>query len=87
MCLVQVREAHFYYLVFILLTEGLREGGKAREDVGRGDGSRSALKFLERNRGRPQRRTVMCTVRGGHGAARCPREPRLNTGGFERGAH
>ena len=29
----------------------------------------------------------MCTVRGGHGAARCPRELRPYTGGFERGAH
>ena len=29
----------------------------------------------------------MCTVRGGHGAARCPRDPRPYTGGFQRGAH
>ena len=55
--------------------------------MGRGDGSRSALRFLERNPGRPQRRahvfSAMCTVRGGHGAARCPREPRPYARGFD----
>ena len=30
---VQVREAHFYYLVFILLTEGLREGRQGGDFV------------------------------------------------------
>ena len=66
-----------------------------------GDGSRSALKFLGRERGRPQRfalvfrgMRVKGTVHGGlvavrahAGPARCPREPRPYTGGFERGAH
>ena len=59
------------------------------------------MKFLGRERGRPQRfalvfrgMRVKGTVHGGlvavrahAGPARCPREPRPYTGGFERGAH